>query len=230
MGRAIPPPSEIPMKITIKHRVGFGHGTKVGSDEWLFDTDTLTESQYTNLKYWMKSYPETVIRREVSKAAPAPIIDTRPAVIERPAMATEFVDPVAEDFKRDVQRQIDLSQAQERLNFWGRAHGLRDSERNQSLIIEWFEKNVNGYLSGAGVDAAVANLRASLDWDAPKAAPAGPPKFVQQKDEILGTLPNGEKQLSIKTNPPSNASAAQCKAWLQRYRAANNRQFNSFGR
>jgi len=220
------------MRIIINSKAGFRFGTKAGN-EWHFDTNRLSESERNTLHQWCRVYPETVVHRAEQKPAPQPAapstppIDTRPDVVVRPAPAVESVDPIAQDFKRDLQRQIDLSQAQERLNFWGRVHGLRDSEKNQRLIMEWLDKNVRGYASGAGVDAAVANLRTVLEWDTPKKVIAPAPA---QSDEVLGTLPSGEKQLSITRSPPSNASAAQAKDWLRRYRAANNVRFNAFGR
>jgi hypothetical protein len=200
------------MNVIIKSRSGFRFGTKVGN-EWHFDTDQLSESERTTLNLWIKAYPETVVHR--------------PDVIEGPAPDAEFVDEIAQHQNESLRRQIDQSQGLERLNFWAAQHGLRDSERNQRLITEWLDKNVRGYVSAAGVDAAIANLRTVLEWNDLK--PIAPPAPAVD-EEVLGTLPNGEKQLSTKRNAPHNATPAQCRDWLQRYRAANNLQFNAFGR
>lgn len=220
------------MKITIKTKVGWHPGVQAGRDKWLFDTDTMSGSERENLEYWCRAYPDSVVSRVQSKPAPtpvqtpAPVIDTRPDVIERPV--PEFVDPIAEDFKRDLQRQIDLSQGTERLNFYHQS-GLTDSQNNADAILGWLDKNARGYISASGVDAAVAVLRSQLQWESPKPVTPVAPVAPEPIDEVLQTLSNGEKQLSITRPIPSNASAAQAKDYLARFRESNNLKFNSFG-
>jgi hypothetical protein len=215
------------MNITIKSTAGFRFGKKIAADKWLFDTDNLTEGQRNALEYWCRANPGTVIARfEIPKPAPVVVepepVDDRPEVIERPVESVPFVDEIAEDFKKDLQIQVDQSMAQHQLNFWGRVHGLRDSEKNQRLITEWLDRNVKGYLFGEGIDVAIANLNKQLDWDAPKPIATPAPKAT---DEVLGTLPNDEEQLSLKHLPSQTASTAQWKDYLARFRAANNLQF-----
>jgi hypothetical protein len=148
----------------------------------------------------------------------------------RPKPAPALNDDVIDiEFKKDLQRTVDKDEALERLAFWKNVHGLRDSEENLNAILAWLDVNVGGYLSGKGIDVAVANLKNALQWDAPR--PVQPVVTLTSDEEVLGTLPNGERRLSLKSSPnPHTSSAAQVKDWLARYREATGQQYKIFGR
>lgn len=113
----------------------------------------------------------------------------------QPAPPQEEQVSVSEEFKRDLQRQIDTTAGINRLQQHVE-QGLEPSEHNKNAVIAWLQQNAKGYLSAAGVDAAIANLGPRganvLRWTQ-KATVAPPPPAV----EVLETLPNGEKQLPL---------------------------------
>ncbi len=103
-----------------------------------------------------------------------------------------------EESRAALVKDISETRAVSRLKEWGAA-GLEDTKNNAELIRDFVNNSaVKGYWSPELVDVAVANLGPKgsnrLTWKTKEPpAPEPPPEPA----EVIGTLPNGEKQLSI---------------------------------
>jgi hypothetical protein len=140
----------------------------------------------------------------------------------------EQIDIEAE-LAKDVQKAVHTAEAEARLSQYQREQGLVQDEHNKNIIVNYVNNSTaRGYFSREIIDAAIANLRPQLHWK-PIVAAAPPPAVATEPAQVLGTLPNGEKQLSLKQPPPKSASVLQLKDYLQRFRAANNMQFLRHG-
>jgi hypothetical protein len=218
------------MIFTIRSRAGFRYGTKVAADLWTFDSTKLSTDQWTAVERYCVAYPEVLVRREESPApapkpapAPAPVaepVDDRPDVVERAATVEPFVDPIKSDLEHDLRATVHFAEAEVCLAQY-EAQGLIHNEHNKALIEDFVNTSATkGFWSAEIVKVAVDTLRKRLQWGAPPKPVAPPP--TPPDEEVLGTLPSGERQLSLKHSPSRTATVQQTKDWLARYRAANN--------
>jgi hypothetical protein len=130
-------------------------------DGWHIDTDDLSAADRAAFQLWTDRYPETV--RPDPTPAPVEPVDTRPDVVERPVSAVEFVDPIAQYQKDSIRRQIDATQADERLREYQIKQGLVDDQYNANLIRDWLDRN-GGYAAAVTIDYAIKALRNTLHW------------------------------------------------------------------
>jgi hypothetical protein len=93
--------------------------------------------------------------------------------------------------------------------------GLAETDRNQRVITEYIEKHAHGIFCAASVRAAVENERVNLNWA--KVEPK-PVVTAPAPSEVLGTLSDGSRQLSLSAPVPRNATVAQAKDYLARIR------------
>jgi hypothetical protein len=93
------------------------------------------------------------------------------------------------------QRIFDTAAFVDRIDQYVKEQGLAQTEENIALIKAYFDKNLNGYLSAAGLDAGIANLRRSLKWNNPTQTPVSPEPTARVETPL--TLPNGEPQLPL---------------------------------
>ena len=102
--------------------------------------------------------------------------------------------------------------------------GLLDTESNARQIQNWIIANRDGYYNVKNVDDAVHRLGVSLQWKKEESAPPPAPEPEQPAGEVLGTLPNGEKQLPLDADEyvMKRASVKQLLDLNQRRRKASN--------
>lgn len=152
---------------------------------------------------------------EAAKAPPPP-----PPAAEPPKPAEPVISwaETEEENRRDLQARGDAAAAKARLDQYVAEQNLEPSQHNLAVISEWLSKNVRGYFSAAGVDAAIANTRNQLTWK-PKVVETPPAPQPQESVEVLGNLPNGEPRLPLDVVPNKSHSAAQLKDYLARVNA-----------
>jgi hypothetical protein len=121
----------------------------------------LSKEDRRALNLWMDAYPDAV-RPEPTPAQVEPV-DSRPDVVERPAPDVEFVDPITQHQNDSIRRQIDATQADERLREYQIKQGLVDDQHNANLIRDWLDRNA-GYAAAVNIDYAIKALRHALHW------------------------------------------------------------------
>jgi hypothetical protein len=116
------------------------------------------------------------------------------------------------------QRLVDEEAGLARLQWYADERGLLPVPENAVAVRDWLDVNVRGYWSGAGVDAAISNLRATLRWKPKQAPPAVAPDPIQP--EPIRLLDNGEPELPLTATETQmrRASVAQLRD-LSRRRA-----------
>lgn len=132
------------------------------------------------------------------------------------------------DATREAKIRNDNDAGLARLKEWGATGLLEDTPTNAAAIQQWLENNVRGYMSVAGVDAAIANLGPKgtnvLTWR----KPAPPAPVVQEPVETLATLSDGTKQLKLGTVPTRSHTITQLRDLDQRERVARGKQQGHF--
>jgi hypothetical protein len=142
---------------------------------------------------------------------------------------------VATREEAELKRVTDESRGIARLQQHCNEQGLEETPENLAAVKAFIDASpVKGYWSEQIVDAAVANLGPrgtnQLTWKPKEAPPA--PEPPPEPAEVLGTLPNGERQLPLDVPPTNRASKEQAKDWLTRTREATGeyvRPRGSFG-
>jgi hypothetical protein len=157
-------------------------------------------------------------------AAPPPAPEPEPVA---PAELPEQIDIGAYE-REQLQRATDESRGLARLHQFQQEQGLRDCKENADAIRNWLDANVRGYVSAAGIDAAVVNLGARgknvLLWDSVAPPPAPP---AAEPVEVLGTLKDGSKQLPLDADEftQRKASVVQLQDLVSRRRTATGQRF-----
>jgi hypothetical protein len=136
-------------------------GRRVGNEVFV-DTDELSKEDRKALDLWMKAYPDAV-RPDPTPAQVEPV-DTRPDVIERPALAVETVDPIKQMQNEDIRYQIVQQYAEERLIEYQIKQGLVDDSHNAALLRDWIQTYGQAYRLDVNVDRAIHALRPQLHW------------------------------------------------------------------
>ena len=160
----------------------------------------------------------------------APVVKpaATPAVVwhKEPESIREALDVSKNEERRRVERQASHEDAFEaRLREYERA-GLEPTSENADKIVAFIKDHpqLKGYYSSQAADVAVAWLGPKgsnvLTWK-PKEAPAPPPSESAEPTEVLGTLPDGTKQLPLDVDQftLSRATKDQARDWLKRYNA-----------
>jgi hypothetical protein len=206
--------------------------------ELRLDLDSLPAPIPSHLKVWMDEHPgefqmaekliprppaRLIPPREPAKAVPPPV-EIKPYVPEP--------DPISAAMHADIQRQIREAEA-EALLVDMEKQGLILCEENQTALASFLrERSLE--ITRANVLHFLKEMGPKLRWrsvhDVVAALPVPPLPAAAEPEEVLGFLPSGERQISIKQSPPKNASVAVLKDYLKRFREANHLQFNSFGR
>jgi hypothetical protein len=157
-------------------------------------------------------------------APPQTIVSQQPPV---PEYKDTFNEEMAALARKEGQRIRDGKEASARIEQW-KSQGLQDTATNAQILTDWLDKNVKGYVSAGGIDAAVAKEGARgtnrLTWRKPTPAPR-PPKPV----EVLEPLPNGEQQLPLNSVPARHHSVAQLRDLDARQRAARGHSGGWYG-
>src|SRR5271156_4044541 len=125
----------------------------------------------------------------------------------------------------DQQKDMDLRAAEARLaEYIGL--GLDPGPTNKAIFLQW-HKDHGLHFSAASVDRAVSELGSKLMWHTEAAAPT---PAAEACTEVLGTLPDGSRQLALGTTPTRNHTTAQLKDLLRRTNAGKvHRTSHSFG-
>jgi hypothetical protein len=143
-------------------------------------------------------------KKELQATAP-PVQQTAPHSPEK-SQEQHFQEELAELVKSEskrLQTERDKAEGLARLQQYANEQGLLETPENVALIQKWLDEKVKSYWSARGVDAAVANLRATLKWKPKTPPPAVAPAPVQR--ETIRLLGNGEPEL------PINATEQQMK-------------------
>jgi hypothetical protein len=92
---------------------------------------------------------------------------------------------------------------------------LAGSDKNGELLADWIEKNAGGRFSVENYRAAIQALKNQLDRRPPQPVI---PVTTAEPPEVLGKLPSGESQLSLKSPDwiLAKASPAQLRDFLKR--------------
>jgi hypothetical protein len=180
------------------------------------DIDFHKLSQFTRgeLFGWLAAYTANI---QAKQPEPAP-----PPVVELPRPVP--VKPVEEDDSDLRQRALDEAEGKARVEYYIHEEGLEDNLANGQIIID-FIKAHGGRWTAAVVDKAIAAKGDRLVWrrkavELAKPEPAKP--APAEPAEVLGTLPNGERQLPLNADDRTMraASVTQLKDYLARTRAA----------
>jgi hypothetical protein len=178
-----------------------GHRSGIHSLD--ISTLQLSEANRFSLAEWSLIQPPT----------PVPV-SAQPVVKEEP---TPFLSE-----EELVERATDQARGFARLQQFVDEQNLEDSPQTASLVDVWLAERGLVW-SAANVDKAVLSLKNVLRWN-PKVEPT-PAKPV----EVLGTLPDGTKQLPLSDAPHNKASVAQVKDWLARTREATGKYLRPRG-
>jgi hypothetical protein len=189
------------------------------------------------LAQWSVLFNDAVAEHEEQRRAPKPA-SAPPQVVVQPEpvapVVSKPVEPLPEQIdlvayeREQIQRATDEARGIARLYQFQQEQGLRDCKENADAIRDWLDANCKGYVSQDMIDAAVLNLGKRgtnvLLWDV-KSAPVPPPPSEPQ--EVLGTLPEGTKQLPLDADETiqRHASKAQLYDLIHRRRAATNQQY-----
>ena len=128
----------------------------------------------------------------------------------------------------DIARRAEEGRANARIQEYIDKHGLIDDQTNAELLAMYFKDRP---FTVANVDAAIKAFRPQLFWKKPTpstpavtvspaelSAPAAPPPLPAARREVLGTLPDGTRQLPLDATPTRHHSKDQLKDWLKRTR------------
>jgi len=91
------------------------------------------------------------------------------------------------------QRLVDEEAGLARLQWYADQRGLLPVPENAVAVKAFLDERLRGYWSAAGVDAAIANLRSTLQWK-PKTPP---PVTAPVQPEPIRLLDNGEPELPL---------------------------------
>jgi hypothetical protein len=94
--------------------------------------------------------------------------------------------------------------------------GLLDTQRNAEIIQDAINRRDKGIFCSTSVRNAVEGERSNLQWgkvEQPKRVVTAP-----APSEVLGTLSDGSRQLSLSAPVPRNATVTQAKDYLARIR------------
>jgi hypothetical protein len=186
-------------------------------------------------------------QQSLRSRAPKPVAPAPPQIVVQPEPAASTPAVVWHEEPEGIREALDVSKNEERrrveqqardedafvarLEEWGRS-GLETTQENANAIVDWIKQHpeLKGYVSAQAVDLAVAWLGPKgsnvLTWT-PKTASAPPPPA--EPTEVLGTLPNGDKQLPLDKAPTNKASSVQVKDWLARTREATGKYLRPRG-
>lgn len=144
-----------------------------------FDENKLNAGNIGALEEWMEAHP---------LQPPAPATPSEPLI---------DMEALKEEERRDIQTRADEALAKRRLEQFCVEQGLARTPENVEKIQSWLDKNVRGYWSQQGVDAAVVALGArgtnELTWD-PLPPPPAPPVPEPEAPRVLS---NGEPELPL---------------------------------
>ena len=118
------------------------------------------------------------------------------------------------------QKFADEEAAIARLQQYVDEQGLLPILENAGAIRAFLDKNLNSYWSAAGVNAAIANLRSTLQWKPKTTAPVTAPI---QPSEPVELLPDGSPRLPLNTVPNRKHTKAQLQDLDKRQRAVRGR-------
>lgn len=158
--------------------------------------------------------PPAPVQQASTQAAPHP-----PEKSEEQRFHEEVAGLVKSESKR-LQIERDKAEGLARLQQYANERGLVETPENLALVQKWLDEKVKGYWSGRGVDAAVANLRGTLQWKPKTPPPATAPAQPMERVELL---PSGEPRLPLGTTPSNRHTIAQLRDLDQRERAARGR-------
>jgi hypothetical protein len=149
--------------------------------------------------------------------------------LPQPTEPQPSMDEIIKEDQADRQKRADHAGGMARMEQYADEQGLERTSANGDAVADWLNENLRGYLSSAGVDAAIQWLGPKgtnvLTWT-PKAAP---PQPEQPAAEVLGTLPNGEPRLPLDVPPTNRASKEQIKDWLARTRESTGKYLRPTG-
>ena len=156
-------------KLIITTRSPFTFGKRIGGEVFV-DTDDLTPTQKSTLRYWIQEYPETV-RDDVTppppveeRTPPRKMPPSNPDIIERKAPDVPFVDPIQRLLNDSIRQQIEQQMADARLTEYQIVRGLVDDQHNAALLRDWILKYGPGHHAAVNVDRAIRALRPQLHW------------------------------------------------------------------
>jgi hypothetical protein len=121
----------------------------------------------------------------------------------------EFVDMTDGHVERELKASAEAIRVKEAFEDGTKDFPLFDSSSfsNGQKIKAYIDDNFNGYISANGVKAALFYLKDELEWLKP--APTPQPVAPAKPKEVLGTLPNGERQLPLDASPKTMIAASK---------------------
>jgi hypothetical protein len=128
------------------------------------------------------------------------------------------IDPSDVDDRTNlVKAEADEAAGVARLEQYVREQGLLPVPENAAAVQTFVDKHFRGYWSGAGVDVAIANLRAVLKWK-PKTQPQLSASVSPVKP--IEVLSDGSSRLPVDAVPNRKHTKAQLQDLDKRLRAA----------